>query len=129
MSVVSITPGTAFLIPNDARTGHVLHIGGGSVTLDSGAVINYPAAYWGPFYGSYPDSLAQIYLDSGGTLQSRPISAANQNNFPANSVPLAIVKTDALTTRIQSVTDARGLGSVIFGVVPVLQLSSILGLW
>jgi hypothetical protein len=127
--VVSITPGNAFLIPNDARTGHVLHIGSGSVTLDSGVVINYPSSWWGPFLGGYPDNLSQVYLDTNGSLQSRSISAAKQNSFPANSVPWAIVKTDALTTRIQSVTDARGLGSVIFGVVPVGQLSSILGLW
>ena len=39
MSVVSITPGNTFLIPNDARTASVLHIGGGNVTLDNGAVI------------------------------------------------------------------------------------------
>jgi hypothetical protein len=92
-------------IPGPAQVQYDLFIGPGQVTV-GGIAVSWPGEYVGPFQTL--TGLSQVYVNSGnGAIQFQAVTDPAQSTvFPAFSLPIALVHTDAVG-RIQQVDDMR----------------------
>jgi hypothetical protein len=92
-------------IPGPAQVQYELYVGPGSV-ITGGIECDWPGGYIGPFQTT--TGLSQVYVNSGnGAIQFQAVTDPTQATvFPAGSLPIALVHTDAVG-RIQQVDDMR----------------------
>jgi hypothetical protein len=89
-----------------ANVQYLLFVGPGAVIV-GGIPASWPGGNVGPFTATQT-GLTQVYVNSGnGAVQFAPVTDTTQTYvFPAGTLPLAVVHTDAVG-RIQLIEDQR----------------------